>query len=83
MTSGVSIFLLFYKRVVSVFLVVGLSLFGLYQKIGGLLAFVGFRASRLKLAFESGTFHSDQPEIQDSVKSTGCYPYYMFKVCFH
>ena len=46
------------------------SFFGFLPKIVD-PCFVGFRASRLKVAFESGNFHSDQPEIQDSVKSTG------------
>ena len=59
------------KRVVRFPLVVGLF-FGSVPKNLWTTCMFGFRASRLKVSFKSGKFfHSDQPEIQDSVKSTG------------
>ena len=63
-------FWLFKKGSVCFLLVVGPPFLVLTKKLWT-LALLASGLSRLKVAFESGKFLSDQPEIQDSVKSTG------------
>ena len=77
---ALSFFFGYLKRVGCFLLVVG-PLFLVLTKKLWTLALLASGLSRLKVAFESGKFHSDQPEIQDSVKSTGRSFLFSVKVC--